>query len=167
MADTLPLLEALTSLSQTHRSLHEERVKREFALVITMVTLYTAAIALRYSAADKLPLDNWIFRLGAVVYFGVLACAAGIYLHGSARANDYNQRIAENTEDKIVEILSSAGINLLHEVQRPTVAKDSTEWERKHPNRHRWRWQISIVVFAAVFAAITFMVIPCTPGAAG
>jgi hypothetical protein len=167
MADTPPPLEALTSLSRTHRSLHEERVKREFALVIAMVTFYTAAIALRYSAAEKLPLDNWIFRLGAVLYFGVLACAAGIYLHGSARANDYNQRIAENAEDKIVEILSSAGINLLHEVQRPTVTKDSTEEVRKHPNRYRWRWQISIVVFAAIFAAIAFTVVPCTPVAAG
>ncbi len=166
MADTSPPLQALISLSQTHRSIHEARIKREFTLVITMVTLYTAAIVFRYSAAKQLPLDDWSFLIGAPLFLSVLACAAWIYLFRSARANDYNQRVAENAEDEIVKILSDAGIDLLREVQRPSSEKNSTEEQRKHPNKYRWRWQVAIVVFAAVFAVLTFAA-PCISKVAG
>jgi hypothetical protein len=166
MADTSPPLQALISLSQTHRSIHEARIKREFTLVITMVTLYTAAIVLRYSAAERLPLDNYIFLVIVSLYLSVLACTAWIYLRRSACANDYNQRVAENAEDEIVKVLSQAGIDVLREVQRPSCEKDSTREERKHPNKYRWRWQVAIILFAAGSAVIAFAV-PCISKVAG
>ncbi len=166
MVETPPPLQALISLSQTHRSIHEARIKREFTLVTAMVTFYTAAIAFRYSVGKQLPLDDWTFLVGVLLYFGVLASAAWIYLRGSARANDYNQRVAENAEDEIVKILSSANIDLLREVRRPSSERNSTENERRHPNRNRWRWQMSILVFSAVFAAIAFAA-PCISRLAG
>ena len=113
VADSDLILSSLESLSQVHRSIHEARIKREFTLVISLVSFYTAAIAARFSIAFSLPVTTWSFRIGLWLYFAVLAAAAVIYLRRSGKANEFNQGLAEAAENALLTRLREANIDLV------------------------------------------------------
>lgn len=161
MADSDLILSSLASLSQVHRSIHEARTKREFTLVISLVSFYTAAIAARFSTAFNLPVTTWSFRIGLWLYFAVLAAAAVIYLRRSGKANDFNQGLAEAAESTLMARLREAKIDLLKEIRAPAnqggAQNQDEKREKRHPNKDRWRWQAAIIIFAGVFAGLTIV----------
>lgn len=131
------LVDILKSFSQTHRSIHGERVRRELHVVITTLGFYAAAVSLKYTG--KLPPDQ-TFKWFVWVGFFSLAVAAFIYLWESASANRINQGLAERAESAAIVLLERAGI---------------TNFERPagHPAKLRWLWEALIILIAAVLSA--------------
>lgn len=157
-ADTDLFLSSLASLSQVHRSIHEARIKREFTLVISLVSFYLASIAARFSTVFNLPASSWPFRIQLWLSFAVLAFAAVIYLRRSGKANDFNQALAEAAEKAIIARLREAKIDLLKEVHtlanQTGLQEQDEKKEKRHPNKDRWRWQAAIIIFAGVSASL-------------
>ena len=89
-------MNSLKFISETHRSLHTERIKHEFKLVITLVTFYLL------SASFKIRVNN--FPINCMnncldwVLFSLLAIFASLYLRGSSEANEINQEFAKKMQ---------------------------------------------------------------------
>jgi hypothetical protein len=131
-------INVLKFMSQTHRNIHEGRIKRELQVVITTLSFYGASLALKMKLSRPFPTDI-IFTIVVWVAFIGIAVGVYIYMKTSGDANRYNQRQAEVSEEKLIEILNGSGINI-------AVKAD-------HPCANRWIWQALIVFFGAVITS--------------
>lgn len=147
---------SLASLAQLHRSIHEDRMKREFGVVISMITLSAACFGVRYAKGLTQPVN---FTVGVIVwiYFAVLAVAGCVYLRGSGKANRFNQSLAEAAEDDLIEALHPTLLKRIRPAWQDP-AQDRLEKRCRHPNELRWRWQAALVVFAAFVSAVALSV---------
>jgi len=147
-------VDGLKFLAQTHRSIHEERIKRELTVVITTLTFYLVSISLKWSSTIKLPVDHSVFRLCLWGGFLLLAFFVFVYMWGSGRANDFNQTMAEVTEDTLMETLN---LSVFEETEKRMNEKPNKKKHRTrggfHPNQFRWAWLAGVVSLAAIFAA--------------
>lgn len=97
-------LDALKFISETHRSLHDQRRKAELQAFFACATLYALIGAAKF--AGKLQVQSAyqeIFLVGAWLVLIIIAVVSILCLWGLHRANIVNQRFAEMAEDKICE----------------------------------------------------------------
>ena len=131
-------LDALRHLAESNRTLHGQRIDREFSVVTATLGFYGGLVALTYTVTS-VP-DNALF-LGVVWLISLgLAFLVFLYLEGSGRANNANQAAAEWAEDTIARILEVSGI-------------PGFPIPEGHPNRYRWLWEVLIVVAGAIVSA--------------
>ena len=132
-------LDALKFLSETHRSLHDQRRRSETRAFFTTLTFFALVGAARFTGQASLPNSFPCWLLVALwVLLAVLAVASCMYLCVLHSANQVNKGIAEDAEKVIRRILeeNAAGI------AEPCAA---TKLTGKRP----LIWQIvAIVVFA-------------------
>jgi uncharacterized membrane protein YfcA len=133
------VINTLISLSQTHRRIHADRIKRELQVVIATLGFYAAGIALKFSEKG-LP-EASIFKTAVWIGFGFLAVAAFIYLRGSKRANAINQNAAHAAEGTLVALLNARGG--LQDYPTPSG----------QPAKLRWLWEILVILFGALLSA--------------
>lgn len=132
------LTEILRSLSQTHRSIHGERARRELQIVITTLGFYAAAVS--FKLTRNVPADH-IFKwsvLGSIIGLAIAAC---VYLRLSSAASRINQDIAEGAENAMHRLVVRAGVSGL-------------DMPSGRPARFRWLWESGIVVLGAFVAAL-------------
>ncbi len=130
-------IDVLKFISKTNRKIHEGRIKRELHVVITTLSFYGVALALKLKFPEKLPKD----QLFSIIVFGAfLGIAFGVYVYmwTSGKANNYNQKQSEVAEDQMKELLRGSSINVV-------VNPD-------HPCANRWLWQALIVIFGAIIS---------------
>lgn len=132
------LTEVLRSLSQTHRSIHGDRARRELHIVITTLGFYAAAAG--FKLTHGVPTDH-IFKwsvLGSMVGLAIAAC---VYLWLSHSASRINQDIAEGAENAMHRLVVRAGVS---------------GWDipSGRPARFRWLWESGIVILGAFVAAL-------------
>src|SRR2546428_4701776 len=63
--------DALVFLSQTHRNLHERRIKRSFKIIVSTLTFFVLCVAAKFAADTKLPTSEASFK--AVVWITFIA----------------------------------------------------------------------------------------------
>ena len=132
--------DALVFLSQTHRSLHEQRIKRSFKIIVSMLTFFVLCVAAKFAADTKLPTSEASFN--AVVWgtFFALWLAAAIDFWGSRGANMINQGIAQKAEDAIIAHLADKKLMVLSPPNR-------------NPRKMAWLWEMLIVLGGAAASA--------------
>lgn len=130
--------EALRGLSGTNRTLHGQRIDREFSVVTATLALYGGTVALTYTLSPLLPSTPFL----PIIWFTFvgLAFLVLLYLDGSRRANEGNQIAAEWAEDTLAAILGHSGARGF---PIPTG----------HPNRYRWIWEVVVVITGALISA--------------
>ncbi len=140
-------LDALRHLAEANRTLHRQRIDREFSVVTATLGFYGGLVALTYTVT-RVP-DNALF-LGAVWLVSLgLAFLVFLYLDGSGRANTANQTAAEWAEDTMAKMLGDSGI-----LGFPIP--------KGHPNRYRWVWEVLVVVAGAIASAAAITLRLCT-----
>ena len=130
--------DALQYLATTHRALHAGRSDRSFRVVITTLTFDVLAAAARLTGSISVP-ANGEFRVAVWIIFLVLAFIVCLELWQSAEANNWNQTLAQNAENKIIGELQTK-----NPITKP---------ESRNPRRVAWAWQGFIVALGAVAAA--------------
>lgn len=134
------IIEDLKFISQTNRSLHEQRIADEIKIVITTITLYVLSVGAKISAGNKFP-ENCSFNTCVWFVFLILPIAVSFYLIGSDRANNINQKTAETAEDEIIAFIKKNNI-------------DFPNMRGKHPNKHRVWLYIFVIFLVAIVSAI-------------
>ncbi len=127
--------EALKFLSKTHRNLHQERIAKEFKLVITTLTFFVISVGAK--CAELLPTDKDVFDYCVWGGFLALAFVAFVYIWQSSKANKLNQKAAEWVEDKIIDVFKEA-----------VIGKNS------HPCKARWLFEALIILVGAIISAM-------------
>ena len=126
--------DSLKFLSDRHRSLHQERIAKEFKLVITTLSFFVLFTGASYS--KKLPTDDCVFVFCVWVGFLALSLVAFIYLWQSKEANKLNQKAAEWLEDKIIDVFNEASLG-----------------KNNHPSKSRWFLEALIILVGAIVSA--------------
>lgn len=162
MCSTSPIdcLDALKHISTTNRQLHEARIRREFRLVITVLTFFAACVSAKF--AGSIPTDGFLFNRLFSIFdiliwfaFSFIAYLAWRYLKSSADANAANQARAEVAEDVMQRCLEETGSIDIPKYQKEIEDKRKSEGTvQTHPCRDRWKWQAWIVTLGAVISAI-------------
>ena len=134
-----------------NRALHEARIGREFKLVLSTITFFMVCAGAKLSG--KLPVFTktvLLFDVIVVEAFVFVLIMSYLYLKGSAKANDRNQKaaeVAENVEDKYLEGAPPQDWRELY--RKESKCKELPA--DKHPNRARWIGQwIAIFVGAGL-----------------
>ena len=132
--------DSLKFLSQTYRSLHEQRRKIEIQVVLAAMTFYVLAAGSRFSDKVKFPTGCPFSFIVWIAFIG-LAVVTSAFLLGLHRANSCNMRISEQAEDELMKML---GWTL--------PAANHSKASSPHLG---WRWQTMIVlIFSAACASI-------------
>lgn len=158
----------LKHISQISRNFHMMRIKQEFKLVVSVITLFVGLIAVRYIAG--FPKGN-VYTSRPIFVFNCAASIAAIfvivmsykYLNRSKGANALNQAYAEAAEDAMEEYLITDGKSTLPvsykrriEEKKRTIDLQSTrkpegrEFRKTHPNLRRWLWQWITILFGGI-----------------
>jgi hypothetical protein len=139
------LLEALEYTARTNREKHENRIGREFQVLVASLTLFVASVAVTFT--EHFPENKEPFKW--CTGFGFLAVAIGafFYFKRSSEANDRDQAEAEAAEEEILAQLKS---------RTSRTFQDYLEKRPKsiHPNRWRWAWSAATVIAGAVLSLI-------------
>jgi hypothetical protein len=99
-------LDALKFISETHRSLHDQRRKSELQAFFTSATLYALIGAAKFTGKLQVPgAHPKLFLAGAWLMLISIAVVSSLYLWGLHAANTVNRRFAERAEDRILEAL--------------------------------------------------------------
>ena len=101
-------IDVLKFISKTHRDLHEKRIKRELQVVITSLTFYAACVAFKINS--KFPLGE-AFSIISIFTFIIIAIYVFLYMEGSGQSNNINQKVAEEAENRLSELLDSCLYN--------------------------------------------------------
>jgi len=126
--------EALKFLSDRHRNLHQERIAKEFKLVVTTLTFFVLSVGAKYTG--RCPTDKDVFDYCVWGGFLALALVAFVYLWQSKKANRLNQKAAEWLEDKIIDVFKEASIG-----------------KNNHPCKARWFFEALIILVGAIVSA--------------
>jgi hypothetical protein len=132
--------DALVFLSQTHRSLHEQRIKRSFKIIVSTLTFFVLCVAAKFAADTKLPTSEASFKAVVWITFIALWGVAAINFWGSRGANMINQDIAQKAEDAIITHLADKKLIVLSPPNR-------------NPRKMAWLWEMLIVLGGAVASA--------------
>ena len=132
--------DALVFLSQTHRSLHEQRIKRSFKIIVSTLTFFVLCVAAKFAADTKLPTSETSFNTVVWIIFIALSLVAAIDFWGSRRANEINQGIAQKAEDAIIAHLADKKLMVLSPPNR-------------NPRKMTWLWEMLIVLGGAAASA--------------
>lgn len=141
-------LRALVFLSQTHRRLHEQRIKRSFRIIVSTLGFFALCAAAKFApgANTKLPTGDCFFKAVVWITFGGLWGVAAIDFWGSRDANKINQQIAERAEGAVISYLNFR--LRLSGSQIGGIPKPD-----RHPRRFAWVWETLIVLEGAVASA--------------
>ena len=138
-------LDSLKFLSQTHRNLFENRIKRTWRYVLSTLTFYVLSVGAKFSTTKvDLPLNSCLFKVLIWVIFLGLACFAAFSLWREGQADDFNRDLAEKAENEIIKIIENGG--------KDSMLPD--ESKNKHPNQFHWLWQVAIIFFFGFFSAV-------------
>lgn len=140
--DNAVKLEQLRFISQTHRTLHENRRRIEWRVFSVTLSVYalSALAALKGDFKVKLPQTA---DVGIWIAFILLAIITVMYSKKIHVANLINMRIAEKAEDKIDEMIGNDGSKQI-----------INEFESIIPNRFwSWHWQTVITLLVAIACA--------------
>ena len=113
-------IEHLKFISETNRTLHNQRVRHELQVVIASVTFYVASLGFKLAKPNMFPTSFW-GKIWVLVGFFVLAWTVFLYMRGSANANERNQKAAMNAEDLIVDLLKNRPVDVLHEINAKPI----------------------------------------------
>jgi len=98
--------DALKFISETHRSLHDQRRKAELQAFFTSVTFYALIGAGKFTGKVQMPQTNYIlFLVGAWAVLIAVAIVSSLYLWGLHKANTVNRCFAEKAEDEIAKMV--------------------------------------------------------------
>ncbi|MEW5816876.1 MAG: hypothetical protein AB1798_15955 [Spirochaetota bacterium] len=138
--DNKDRLEALKFISQTHRSLHDQRRKAELQAFFTSATFYALIGAAKFTGRLTIPDTNrGVFLFGAWVLLFAVALVSSLYLWGLHAANTVNRRFAEQAEDQIMDAL---------DLKKPEGAGA--------PLANTRIWQIAMIVILALGVGFAF-----------
>jgi len=137
--------DALVFLSQTHRSLHEQRIKRSFKIIVSTLTFFVLCVATKFAADTRLPTGEDSFNAVVWITFMALSVGAAIDFWGSRGANKINQGIAEKAEDAIIAYLADKKVMVLS----PSILPPSNG----NPRKMTWFWEMLIVLGGAAASA--------------
>lgn len=137
-------LETLRFLSQTHRSIQENRIKGEVRAFYTTLTFYALLSASRFSSQITLPSDP-VFKILTWVLLLTVAGLSCAYLWGLHKGSSLNRTIAENAENALAQL-----------VQRDAVIP--AEIRGKHPVKTKW-WQFIIIFLFALASGVIITVV--------
>lgn len=130
-------IDVLKFLSQTHRSLHEQRRKYEIQVLVGAATFYVFAVAAKLSGkavssrSGEFCVITWAFCL-------VVAGFTSAFLRRLHRANRTNISLAESAEDALATVVGS-------------TQKPQTEGRRYH--MVGWLWQTGLLFVFALASA--------------
>ena len=135
-------LEQLRFLSETHRTLHEQRRRIEQRVLLTTLSLYVlAAFAVLKGEIKEITTG---LKFGLWAAFFILALIAAAYLRSIHRANRINLSIAEAAEGDIGKMVDSERVN--------EVLRDAS-MERVHPF-WSWWWQATTIFVVALASVL-------------
>lgn len=141
--DNAVKLEQLRFISQTHRTLHENRRRLEWRVFSVTLSVYvlSALAALKGDFKVKLPQTA---DAGIWIAYILLAIITVLYTQKMHVANMINMRIAEKAEEKIDEIIG-------HDGSKQII----NEFKSKIPNRFwSWHWQTVVTLLVAMVCAL-------------
>ena len=130
---TLQEFDEAKFIVETHRGIQANRTKREFHVLLTMLTFDVACVVARCS--DKITVKNApLFNWGVTVALVGIATAACILFHMSYQSTKVNQReIAQPAENLILTSLK---------ISPP----------QQNPGNYIWLWQSVAVVIGGMIA---------------
>ena len=106
-------LDALKFISQTHRSLHDQRRKYEAQAFLMTLTLFAIVGAARFTGKVSLPSPlPWCHCVPVLVGIWLIAYFSMSYLREIHVANQVNKELAQSAEAQISEILRANGTAL-------------------------------------------------------
>lgn len=114
-------LSALQFISNTHRSLHDQRRKSETQAFFTALTFYALIGAARFTSVGTIPSPlPGMWNCAVWILVMAMAVISAVYLYVIHRANQVNKTIAETAESEIQRIIQINATNL---DKRPTRRK--------------------------------------------
>lgn len=134
--------DALKFISETHRSLHDQRRKAELKAFFTTVIFYALIGAAKFTGKLQLPQSNrGLFLVGVWALLFAVSLFSSLYIWGLHKANLVNRRLAENAEDEIIKML---------DLRKPKGAGSPLA------NTRKWQTAMIIILALAVGFALTF-----------
>ena len=131
-------LDALKFISETHRTLRDQRRKSQLQVFYTTLSFYGLLTISKFSNKINISEGNRdLFNVVTWVFIIIVAIFSSIYLIGLHTANAVNRDLAQNAEKEILEMVG---------LQSPTNAGKTIAKDRY--------WQIIIMITFSVVAGI-------------
>lgn len=142
------VVDCLKFLSQTHRSLHDQRRKCDFEVLIATISFYVIAVAGRFSGKITIPTSEKFVALVWIACVG-LSVVASAFLWRLHTANRKNMKLAMSAEDALINILSKIEVN---------IEKPPSENSSSCGFHFGWFWQSLILVIFAIECSLLLTV---------
>ena len=98
--------EALKFISETHRTVREQRRKFQSKVFYTAVTFFALIVGAKFTGKFTLPQEhNLLFTIGAWILLLFVATLSTVYILGLHAQSSINRKIAESAETQILSIL--------------------------------------------------------------
>lgn len=156
-------IDALKYISKNHRKIHEGRINRELKAVITTISFYAACVAIKLKLSIN-NINDVKFNYAASLAIIIIAIFVYIYLKASGKSNNFNQALAEDSEEILLKSLGESNINNLSGLFEDLSKrlKDPVEFIKARqrinreyrPSANRWWWQAIIVISGAFIAIV-------------
>jgi hypothetical protein len=100
-------VDALRFISETHRTIRNQRRTTQFKVFLTTITFYTFIGAAQFTGKLQPPQHHRLFFvLGAWFLIAGVAVLSSVYLLGLDASNRVNRKLAENAEREISRMLN-------------------------------------------------------------
>lgn len=164
--DSIDSINALIHLSNINRSIHKDRIQREFRFTIKIITFYLLCVSAKLTGnistighIHSCRLHNHSFLgcpllITIVIFLIVTLVISWWYLCTSAKSNAKNQRIAEIAENTIPKLLDGDKYKEFKKKYNCITKKN----KKSHPSKHRWVLEaLSITLFAILSLMIIIL----------
>lgn len=157
-------LEILKYLSTINRNLHESRVGRELKVVVIVITFIVLTTAFKISGnmtqkggffSEYIISLSW-FDITLLISIWLISYYGFWYLKVSAKANEFNQNIAEKAENTLelylmntMSVISNLYKEAIGDGKNPSQIKNGI-----HPAERRWKIQSSVIFISAIICSI-------------
>ena len=133
----------LKFLSQTHRSLHDQRRKYEAQAFFTTLTFFAILGAAPFIDRVFLPSPSRLFTWMVWIAIAIIAIGSSLYLYEIHKSNGRNKRVAESAESQIRQLLCDSGL--------PTHPLKPRDKDRFPPT---FIWQSAMIIMFGIAAAL-------------
>jgi hypothetical protein len=156
-------IDGLKFLSETHRTLHDQRRKTETKVFFTTLSLYVLPVTAKFSS-DKFPSLNCHRCIVWICGIALWGLSSG-YLWKLHEANRVNKRFAQVSEDRIMEVLSLPKPSLGSKQDNSDRLRKVADYLWQRPD---WLWQ-SVIIFLFMVACSLLLTtkLPDVSGACG